>query len=137
MRRPTPAPPAAAAPRPLAAAVPQAAAQVRPRLRVLRGGEIALGPGKVELLATIADLGCLAEAARTLGMSYMRAWRLIQTMNACFREPLVSTRRGGTLHGGAALTATGRQVLALYRRMEQTSLEAIAATWDELRAYLA
>ncbi len=132
MRRPTPTPPTAAAPRASAAAT-----QVRPRLRVLHGGEVALGPGKVELLAAIADHGCLAAAARTLGMSYMRAWRLIQTMNACFREPLVSTQRGGSLHGGAALTASGREVLVLYRRMEQTSLEAIAASWDELRSYLA
>jgi len=113
-----------------------AGAAVRPRIRVLRDGEIALGPGKVALLAAVAEHGCLATAARALGMSYMRAWRLVQTMNACFREPLVATRRGGRGHGGAALTAAGSAVLALYRRMEQESLAAIAAAWRELRGYL-
>ena len=109
---------------------------VRPRIRVLRNGEIALGPGKVALLAAVGDSGSLAQAARTLGMSYMRAWKLIQTMNACFRQPLVATRRGGKAHGSAALTVTGRKVLELYRRMEQASREAMAPSWQELRAYL-
>jgi molybdate transport system regulatory protein len=111
--------------------------QVRPRIRVLQGAEVALGPGKVALLASIATHGSLADAARALGMSYMRAWHLIQTMNGCFREPLVTTRRGGQHHGGAALSATGSAVLALYHRMEAASLEAIAPAWAELRAYLA
>ena len=55
---------------------------VWPRLRVLHGKEIALGPGKVSLLEEIERTGTLAEAARGLGMSYMRAWHLLQTMNA-------------------------------------------------------
>lgn len=119
-----------------AGGAPAPAALVRPRIRVLRGAEVALGPGKVALLAAIGDSDCLAGAARALGMSYMRAWRLIQTMNACFREPLVATRRGGKRHGGATLTAAGRRVLALYRQMEQASVEAIAPGWQELRTYL-
>jgi molybdate transport system regulatory protein len=110
---------------------------VRPRIRVLSGGEIALGPGKVAVLAAVEEHGSLADAARALGMSYMRAWRLVQTMNACFREPLVETRRGGRVHGGAALTAAGAAVLALYRRMERDSLAAMAAAWEELRGFLA
>jgi len=131
MRKPIPA--AAKAPREGTAS---SALLVRPRIRVLRGAEVALGPGKVQLLAAIAEHGCLTAAAQALGMSYMRAWRLVQTMNDCFREPLVVTRRGGKRHGGAALTRTGREALALYRRMEQASLDAIAPAWDELRAYL-
>jgi molybdate transport system regulatory protein len=109
---------------------------VRPRIRVLCGGEIALGPGKVALLAAVAEQGSLVEAARALGMSYMRAWRLLQTMNACFRVPLVETRRGGRVHGGAALTPTGAAVLALYLRMERDCLEAMAPAWAELRGFL-
>ena len=104
-----------------------------PRIRVLWGSEIALGPGKVALLEAIAAGGCLATASRQLGMSYMRAWKLVQTMNACFREPLVATHRGGKEFGGAALTATGKRVLALYRGMEDASREAIAAIWQDLR----
>jgi molybdate transport system regulatory protein len=111
-------------------------AAVLPRIRVVRDGQIALGPGKVALLAGIAEHGSLAAAARDLDMSYMRAWKLTQTMNACFREPLIATRRGGREHGSAVLTETGRQVLALYRRMEQASLAAMAGAWEELRAYL-
>jgi molybdate transport system regulatory protein len=110
---------------------------VRPRIRVEQRGEIALGPGKVALLAAIAECGCLAEAARGLGMSYMRAWKLVQTMNGCFREPLVATSRGGSQHGGAALTAAGQAVLGLYRRMEAASLDAMAPAWETLRGYLA
>jgi hypothetical protein len=68
------------------------ASSVRPRIRVFRGEEIALGPGKVNLLEAIERTGTLAEAARSLGISYMRAWHLLQTMNACFREPLVQSR---------------------------------------------
>jgi len=62
---------------------------LRPRLRVERGKEIALGPGKVELLEHIAKTGSITEAAERMQMSYMRAWTLIKTMEACFRQPLV------------------------------------------------
>lgn len=109
---------------------------VRPRIRVLHGDEIALGPGKVDLLESIAAAGSLAEAARRLGMSYMRAWHLLQTMHACFREPLVHTTRGGSAHGGATLTETGKAVLAAYRRMESEALRAIEPAWEEMRGYL-
>lgn len=112
-------------------------AVVLPRLRVLCGAEIALGPGKARLLHGIAELGSLSAAARALDMSYMRAWRLVHTMNACFREPLVELSRGGREQGGAALTATGTKVLALYREMERRSRGAIAAPWAELEALLA
>jgi molybdate transport system regulatory protein len=110
---------------------------VRPRIRVRHGDEIALGPGKVDLLEAIEKAGTLAEAARSLGMSYMRAWHLLQTMNACFKEPLVHTSRGGAERGGAHLTETGKAVLAAYRRMETESLRALEPAWQELRRYLA
>jgi molybdate transport system regulatory protein len=110
--------------------------RLSPRLRVHRGGEIALGPGKVALLEAIAAHGTLADGARSLGMSYMRAWKLVQTMNACFRKPLVVTARGGTQKGQAALTAEGREALRLYREMEEESLRAAAPAWEALRALL-
>lgn len=113
------------------------AVEILPRLRILYGAEIALGPGKARLLQAIADLGSLSAAARELDMSYMRAWRLVHTMNACFREPLVELSRGGREQGGAILTPTGIQALALYREMERRSREAIAAPWGELAALLA
>jgi molybdate transport system regulatory protein len=121
-----------------AARTPAAAAAraVWPRIRVLSGDQIALGPGKVALLQGIHARGSITAAARDLGMSYMRAWKLVQTMNACFREPLVTTRRGGKIHGSAVLTGTGERVLALYRGMEEASRKAMAASWRELRVLL-
>lgn len=112
-------------------------AAVMPRLRVLCGPEIALGPGKARLLQGIAEMGSLSAAARELDMSYMRAWRLVHTMNACFREPLVELSRGGREQGGATLTATGSRALELYREMERRSREAIDGPWRELAALLA
>jgi molybdate transport system regulatory protein len=105
---------------------------LHPRLRVRHGADIALGPGKADLMQAIADCGTLAGAAHQLGMSYMRAWKLVQTMNACFREPLVETSRGGSHHGQAGLTEAGRQVLALYRRMEEDCRRAAEPSWREL-----
>lgn len=108
-----------------------------PRFRVLRGDQIALGPGKAALLEAIDRRGTLAEAAKLVGMSYMRAWKLLQTMNSCFKEPLVTTSRGGSERGHAALTPTGREVLALYRQLEGLALEASEPAWQQLQKLLA
>jgi molybdate transport system regulatory protein len=113
------------------------ASGIRPRIRVLRGKEIALGPGKADLLAAIGETGSIAEAARRLRMSYMRAWTLLQTMNRCFRSPLVDTTRGGAVRGGAVLTEEGQAVLDLYRRMESEALAAMAPAAAELARRLA
>jgi molybdate transport system regulatory protein len=107
-----------------------------PRLRVVHRGEIALGPGKRELLEAIAGHGSLAGSARQLGMSYMRAWQLVRTMNAAFRSPLVALSRGGAAGGGARLTPLGEEVLALYREMERQSLRAAGPAWRKLRRRL-
>lgn len=116
---------------------PTSSDAVHPRLRVYHGDQIALGPGKVALLQAIDEAGTLAEAARRLGMSYMRAWKLLQTMNACFKQPLVDSSRGGSGHGHATLTPTGRTVLTLYRRMERETAQAIEDAWKELQGHLA
>ncbi len=89
-----------------------------PRLRVLMGSSIAIGPGKADLLEAIADAGSITGAARRMGMSYRRAWLLVETMNLCFRAPLVEASRGGAGGGGARLTPLGREALARYRDME-------------------
>jgi molybdate transport system regulatory protein len=109
---------------------------LRPRLRVLRGREVALGPGKVALLEAIGATGTIAAAARALRMSYMRAWTLVGTMNRSFRSPLVRTERGGAGRGTTRLTATGRLVVRLYREMERLGLAAAAAPWARLRRRL-
>ncbi len=69
-------------------------------------------------------------------MSYMRAWSLVKTMNAAFREPLVVLARGGARHGGAALTPAGAKVLALYRTMEMRCIKAVSAQAAALRGLL-
>ena len=106
-------------------------------MRVLCGDDIALGPGKVDLLALIGDTGSIREAAERMGMSYMRAWTLVRTMNACFREPVVVASRGGRERGGAVLTETGRKALRLYQALEVQSLKACADSWRQLRGLLA
>jgi molybdate transport system regulatory protein len=88
------------------------------------------------LLALVGETGSIREAAERMGMSYMRAWTLIKTMNACFKEPLVIAVRGGKKHGGTVLTESGRQALRLYQEMERACLEATAARWNELRSIL-
>jgi molybdate transport system regulatory protein len=108
--------------------------QVRPRL--YRGGDIAIGPGKADLLEAIRKAGSIAAAAKSMGMSYMRAWMLIRTMNGCFKTPLVQTKRGGAERGAAILTEMGQRVLALYRRIEAQSLKATQATQKQLSAQL-
>ena len=87
------------------------------RLRVMFGDEIAMGPGKADLLAAIADTGSISASAKRLGMSYRRAWLLVDTMNRCFREPVVASAAGGPGGGGARVTAFGREVLDRYAAM--------------------
>lgn len=106
------------------------------RLRVFLEPDIAIGPGKAELLEGIRDTGSIAAAGRRMNMSYKRAWLLVDAMNAGFREPVVETSRGGRTHGGARLTLLGEQVLARYRRMEADASAAVEADMAELRALL-
>ena len=107
-----------------------------PRFRVMRGKEIAFGPGKMELLELVAETGSISEAAKRMEMSYMRAWSLIQTMNACFKEPVIEAVRGGHERGGAELTATGQRVLKLYRQMETDGRKAVQTDWQALQKLL-
>ncbi len=107
------------------------------RLRITLKKEIAFGPGKAELLQLVDETGSIGEAASRMKMSYMRAWSLIQTMNQCFKEPLILATHGGEGGGGGAeLTKTGRSVLACYREMEDACLRATAAHWKQLRRLL-
>ena len=110
--------------------------RLQTRLRVRVGDDIALGPGKADLLSAIAATGSLSGAAKQMGMSYMRAWTLLQTMNHCFRLPLVITLRGGRQGGRAELTKDGARALALYRRMETKGLRAMRSEWGQLSKQL-
>jgi molybdate transport system regulatory protein len=109
---------------------------LRPRLRILLGAAIAIGPGKADLLDQIAATGSISASAKKLGMSYRRAWLLVDVMNRCFLAPLVSTAKGGSQGGGATLTLAGRQVLKRYRAMEARAARSIAGELSEFRALL-
>ena len=107
-----------------------------PRLRVMVGKEIALGPGKIDLLEAIARTGSISSAARDLGLSYRRAWVLVDTMNRCFEEPLVARATGGKGGGGASLSDLGVRIVVLYRKMEEKTQTAIRKEWDEIQKSL-
>ena len=110
---------------------------LHPRFRILCGTSIAFGPGKADLLEALQETGSITKAAARLGMSYMRAWILIRTMNRCFREPLVISVRGGVRGGGGAhLTGAASKVLDLYRRMEAKCLKASQPDWRKLQKLL-
>lgn len=97
------------------------------RLRVKYGEEIAIGPGKIAILEAIAETGSISAAGRKLGMSYRRAWLLVDQMNHYFKEPVVQAATGGAQGGGTSLTDTGAEVIRLYRTIENQS-EAHSAT---------
>ncbi|MBL8831153.1 MAG: LysR family transcriptional regulator [Rhodospirillales bacterium] len=107
-----------------------------PRLRILLGEAIALGPGKAALLAAIRKSGSISAAARSMGMSYRRAWTLVDEMNRAFRAPLVVSATGGRRGGGAAVTALGSDVLERYQRMENLARHTLAAEIAAFRRLL-
>lgn len=95
-------------------------------LRVTFSADFYLGPGRADLLEHIAESGSISAAGKAMGMSYKRAWGLVQALNDGFGAPLVETSRGGSGQGGAALTDLGRAVLAHYRAMQEKTRAAIA-----------
>ena len=103
-----------------------------PRLRILMGAAVALGPGKADLLDAVDHAGSITAAARAMGMSYRRAWILIEAMNRDFKEPLVQTAAGGSGGGGAQVTPAGHEALRRYRAMED---KATAAVKKEMTAF--
>ncbi|KKW68753.1 ModE family transcriptional regulator [Lampropedia cohaerens] len=99
---------------------------VKFRLRVYRDDTIAIGPGKVALLEAIHAAGSISGAARRLGMSYRRAWLLLDELNGALAQPAVVTAAGGAHGGGARLTEVGVQIIAAYRGAEAHAAQAAA-----------
>ncbi|KPF91466.1 ModE family transcriptional regulator [Novosphingobium sp. AAP83] len=89
------------------------------KIQLYCGNEIAMGPGKADLLSAIALHGSISAAARAMDMSYRRAWLLTDAMNRCWREALVETSPGSAKGGGAKLTPMGEQVLSHYRALQE------------------
>jgi len=106
------------------------------RLRVVLERDVAIGPGKADLLAAVGATGSISAAARRMGMSYKRAWLLVDTMNRCFRTPLVAAAKGGQAGGGAELTPLGREVLRRYRAVEARATRGAARDLAALKRAL-
>jgi len=110
--------------------------ETTPRLRVLLGAAVALGPGKADLLEAIDRTGSISAAARAMKMSYRRAWTLVEAMNRDFTKTLVETAAGGSGGGGAHITDAARDVLARYRAMEDKAAGALANEISEFSRLL-
>ena len=96
-------------------------------LRVLGKSAAAMGPGKAELIERIARTGSISAAARAMGMSYRRAWQLVQSLNRTFREQVITTATGGMRGGGARVTPFGTRLATRFRAMEHKASAAIAS----------
>ena len=110
---------------------------LRLRLRLNGSRGVVMGPGRADLLDYIAQTGSIAAAGRRMGMSYKRAWSLVESLNTTFHHPLVETAKGGAGHGGAKLTPLGQELLAAYRALEEASRIAGAAMVERFDAVLA
>jgi molybdate transport system regulatory protein len=102
-------------------------------LRITLSESFYIGPGRADLMELIAETGSISEAAKRMGMSYKRAWGLVQVLNEGFGAPLVEASRGGTAQG-ASLTAAGREVLERYRGMQEATRKAIGRDVEALVA---
>lgn len=102
-------------------------------LRIGQDRDLALGPGKVALLEAIGATGSISAAGRKLGMSYRRAWLLVDALNRAFREPVITTATGGKEGGGTALTPLGAEIVRRYRHAESLAAAAAAKEIGALR----
>ena len=110
---------------------------IKPSIRILFGAASSLGPGKIALLESISRMGSISGAAREMGMSYRRAWLLVEAMNSAFTQPVVSAVTGGKRGGGAAVTHFGLALLTRYREIEAKAAAAVAGDLKSLAQLLA
>jgi molybdate transport system regulatory protein len=101
-------------------------------IRVDLASGLRIGPGKVALLEAVHATGSISAAARSLGMSYRRAWLLIEDLNNGLLKPVVTTESGGRHGGGASLTAVGERVIALYRQIEAQASSSASSQFHAL-----
>jgi molybdate transport system regulatory protein len=106
-------------------------------LRIDLDADRAVGPGKIKLLELIEMYGSISEAGRQMGLSYRRAWLLVDSVQRNFRAPLVAPQRGGEHGGGASLTEFGRAVVQHYRAVESAAQKAAVPHLEALSAALA
>lgn len=107
------------------------------KIRIAHGTTVAMGPGKALLLEAIGRCGSISAAAKDMGMSYRRAWELVDVMNRSFTTPLVDTFPGGGKQGGARVTELGLHVLASYRALAVKIASSCAPELDAISRHLA
>jgi molybdate transport system regulatory protein len=107
--------------------------EIRVRCWIFQDGERFFGPGKAELLSHIAETGSLSQAARAMGMSYKKAWVLINEMNEMAKKPLILLKKGGSNGGGAELTAEGERLLSAYSKLAKQLDAMVAKNTDILK----
>ncbi|MDP2877893.1 MAG: LysR family transcriptional regulator [Holophaga sp.] len=117
------------------ATVPSRLASIR--IRILCGDEIAMGQGKADLLEAVGESGSISGAGRKLGLSYRKAWLMVDEMNRCFATPVVETAKGGTRGGGARVTEVGKEALAQYRAVQEKARLAVEDDLTRFRHLLA
>jgi molybdate transport system regulatory protein len=105
-------------------------------LRVMAGDFPAMGPGRARLIALIDSTGSISAAAREMGMSYRRAWQLVDAINESFNQPVVTTAVGGRKGGGAVVTDFGKQIVDAYHQMESKASAVIATDLGKYTANL-
>ena len=110
---------------------------IKVKIQLVVNDSIALGPGKADLLEAIQEKGSISAAAVHMGMSYKRAWDLVNTMNKSFKQTVVATSVGGGKGGGAQITDFGSQVLVQYRAIEVKTTLALKAEMSDLLFMLA
>jgi molybdate transport system regulatory protein len=115
-----------------AKALTKARPEVRFRMRIRKGDVVALGPGKVDLLEAVREHGSISAAARSLDMSYRRAWLLIDELNQSLKSPATASEQGGQSGGGCMLTPVGERIVRLYRDVEAQAQKACAKQIGEL-----
>jgi molybdate transport system regulatory protein len=98
--------------------MPHNSSPIKIKIQLYCGEEIAMGPGKADLLDAIALHGSISAAGRAMQMSYRRAWMLVDTLNRCWQASIVETAPGSAHGGGAKLTPLGRDVLRHYRQLQ-------------------
>ncbi len=102
-------------------------------VKIVLPGRGAVGPGKVALLRAVSETGSISAAARSLELSYKKAWELVDDLNGMFKEPVVQTHIGGSARGGATLTAFGERLIGIYDQANAAANAASASLLDEIK----
>ena len=110
-----------------------------PRLKLklaLDDNDTLLGPGKIALLQAIQKEHSLSQAAKSINMSYRRAWLLIQELNESLKDPVLISKSGGRSGGGSELTTTANQIIHVYEQLTREAEEATEATRESITSLL-